>query len=88
MKLEVAKFLQEATENAGESCDLREDYSGRGMYGRTTAGIAVESEASLWGNVMQYIQDNMDEENFREQFSELEFPQFHTDSMGMQTIIY
>jgi hypothetical protein len=39
MKIETAKQIVEAAQVIGADVTLREGYSGRGMYGRTTAGI-------------------------------------------------
>lgn len=59
MTKEAALFLKEASENAGNECDIRENYSGRGMYGRTTCGVVVASLATLLADVIQYVGENI-----------------------------
>ena len=39
MELDTARCIVEVAENHDIYLDLREDYSGRGMYGKTTAGV-------------------------------------------------
>jgi hypothetical protein len=39
MKLEHAKLIVNAANDMGAEVTLRENYSGRGMYGKTTAGV-------------------------------------------------
>ena len=80
MNIEVARLI--ADYNDGE---VREDYSGRGMYGRETAGV-----------VLDFLPESMDEllEGAEE---DVEFLQedgipipngFSSDNMGMGYIIY
>ena len=64
--------------------DLRvhEDYSGRGMYGKTTTGV-VGSHTDLYHAVESYLQTsklNIDVEEF--------IDEFRSDSMGMDIIWY
>jgi hypothetical protein len=42
MKIEVAKALANAAAEIGVDMDIREGYSGRGMYGKTTVGVICE----------------------------------------------
>lgn len=50
MKLETAKALVDTAYDMGhtqEDISLREDYSGRGMYGKSTAAVVVDNIAFL-----------------------------------------
>jgi hypothetical protein len=49
MKKANAEKILAAMEDAGMKCELYEDYSGRGMFGRTTTGIVCDSpEDASW----------------------------------------
>ena len=47
MKLEHAEQIVEHIEGEGGEASLYEDYSGRGMYGSTTAGVVADSASSV-----------------------------------------
>lgn len=84
MELELAKKLVELLEDSGEEASLYEEYSGRCMYGRTTAGVVCHG----MGDILKVVIENAD------QFVEDDYPMhdtvgtFRTDSMGMSTIVY
>jgi len=42
MKLEAAMDLLDALQDAGYSAEMYNDYSGRGMFGRTTTGVVSD----------------------------------------------
>jgi hypothetical protein len=92
MTKEMAEFLQAASENAGNECDIREDYSGRGMYGKTTHGVVVDSVTQLLADVIQHVRENIGEtEDGTLTWDGGEIPDpdsFRTDNMAMQTIVY
>ena len=92
MDANIAKKLADAHEELtgdDEGLTLREDYSGRGMYGEKTAGVV--------GNLSEFLvaiayvgitmgKDGIDENEcyeFVEAISKLE-----TDNMGRQMIFY
>jgi hypothetical protein len=80
-----AEFLKEATEYCGnQEIDLRSDYSGRGMYGKETCGVVVDSLTVLLADCIAYIKevlnDNID--------AIPELDSFKTDNMGRSIIIY
>lgn len=84
MKKELAEALFDACDNNGINADIREDYSGRGMYGKVTCGIVVDSVA----DVLSCLVNNADlfvGENGERLFADCNF---RTDSMGRGTIIY
>lgn len=81
MDRELAEAIVEAIENNGGEAELREDYSGRGMYGKTTTGVVFD------GDLVSAIINNAD------LFVEDDDPKFETrslceDSMGLSRIIY
>lgn len=80
MTEEQAKFLVEACKDENVEVDHRTKYSGRGMYGKETHGIVVDSIGVLFGAAMRLMSYNP--EDLWEDFE----PKI--DSMGLQTIIY
>jgi hypothetical protein len=72
MKLENAQAIVEFLEDQGDEASVYEDYSGRGMYGRTTAGV-VASEVSD----VTYAMGRLGIEDSR-----------NSDSMGRDVIVY
>ena len=87
MKLEEAQFIVDACEENGLDASLREAYSGRCMYGSTTAGVVVQGGvASIIPCLMQQARELAATD------SADEIPDFYdeirTDSMGLGTIIY
>jgi hypothetical protein len=92
MKIEQAKFLQRVTEDQGnQECDIRESYSGRGMYGRETVGIVVDSLPQLLTDVLNYVNSNIQDDPFMVEWGGDEVPhfnQFSTDNMGRSMILY
>lgn len=87
----MAEFLKEASENAGNECRIREDYSGRCMNGKTTCGVVVDSVVQLLADVICYVNEQLvDEENPRAWVGLLppDSENFRMDNMGMGVIIY
>jgi len=84
MELAVAKALANFT-GSGE---VTEDYSGRSMYGSTTAAITVDSVTDFIGCLISNAEELADEVKVLREDG-VEIPQgFRTDSMGYDTIIY
>ena len=81
MKADIATALHEALEDQGCEVRLRDDYSGRGMYGKDTYAISGEfgwgDIARAWANVC--VQDD--------DFSPDDLG-FSWDAMGLGTVIY
>ena len=77
MELETAKKLEECG-----NVRLHEGYSGRGMYGKTTAGI-VGSHTDLYDAVECYLKV-ANPEFHPDQFID----EFRSDSMGKEFIWY
>jgi hypothetical protein len=87
MELTTANFLVNAIRDQGNEAEVREDYSGRGMLGRTTSGIVVESQSGLLTDVVAYIK-KMGQENPQFIFDIPDMPHFREDSMGRDMILY
>ena len=87
MTKEQANFLVRATEYAGnQEIDLRDSYSGRGMYGKTTYGVVVSSLPMLFVDTIQYIKEFGEDSKFIEEIPD--FDDFRTDNMARDIIIY
>lgn len=99
MNIQTAQFLVEATENAcNQEIDLQQSYSGRGMYGRSTAAAAVvvDDFGQLLADVLNYIQENIGEGDETTEGQRTwegvnlteEIGRFNVDSMGRGVVIY
>lgn len=73
MDIEDAKQIVEFLEEEGDEVTLREKYSGRGMYGKTTAGIVIDTIGFVY-----YAMGRLD----------LEFVELREDNMGRSMIVY
>lgn len=83
MTIEQAKFLETISSEMGnQDLDIRANYSGRGMYGRETVGVVVDSQTQLLADVLNYFVNRNTVE-----LSE-EFPNFRVDNMGHSVILY
>ena len=86
MEKRVAEFLVDLLESSGKEARLYEGYSGRGMYGKTTTGVVLESFSdlaeSMWENSHR-IAHAIDSGDLPECIDG-----FAKDSMGYDTIIY
>ncbi len=84
MTQEQAEFLKRVCHHLAVSCEVRNDYSGRCMYGRSTWAIVIPNPNSLLSCVVTYIKElGMDPEDIPE------FPEdFSTDSMGFDKVVY
>lgn len=83
MEKQVAELL--ANVSGGE---VREDYSGRGMCGRSTCGVTILSAGDMLGAILndaKYVSEvveDLEDEGIK-------IPEgFAMDSMGMDTIVY
>ena len=95
MNKETAQFLVNVTEHCGnQEANLRENYSGRGMYGEKTCAIVVDSETQLITDLIQYMADNVcDTEDGENQgwcggpIPNVSSLRFHIDSMGLHSVV-
>ncbi len=88
MELKLAERIVDACDNAGIESSIREDYSGRSMFGETTTGVIVESMGAAMAAIIsfahefvEYVEDGLVDPEF-------EPTGFRTDSRGHDTIIY
>jgi trehalose-6-phosphate synthase len=101
MTKEFAQFLVKAAEHCGtvEDIQIRESYSGRGMYGQETCAVIVSSYTGGMGelllNVVQYIKEKIEDMSLRELENSTDFipdisdlKTLQTDSMGHGMVIY
>ena len=58
MTIQLANFLKNALEYDGKEAEIRERYSGRGMFGRETVGIVFSSPTILLESILTYIKEN------------------------------
>ena len=81
----ISRELESAIRIASEDCgfSIREDYSGRGMFGKTCLGIV----ANNIGKAVAAILRNIDDPDVIEEFAGV-LENLHTDSMGKSSIFY
>jgi len=89
MILEIATAISLAAADLGLEIEVREGYSGRGMYGATTTGLVYRSETDLLRAIALVAGTIAEEQGldaldlFIEGLAELS-----TDDLGRQRIIY
>lgn len=83
MTKEHAEFFQKALDYCGEECEIKEDYSGRGMFGKTTYGIVFAGPTILMESVLTYIKETEVEYEDIPDLASL-----RSDNMGMSIIWY
>ncbi len=75
MKLAHAKAIVEELETEGIDATVREDYSGRGMYGRETAAVSTRYSEDIFATISVL--------GLRLRRSNL-----NVDSMGLGKVVY
>ena len=85
MELDLAKALCTAIQNEGFESEIRENYSGRGMYGETTTGIIIDDDCDLVTCIIN--QANLFVEDFNTSSFKI-WDRINQDSMGLQIIYY
>jgi hypothetical protein len=100
MTKEVAEFLLKVVEYSGrQEAKILSDYSGRGMYGKTTYALDIESPTMLLGEVLEYFGNNLEEleddkGNLTTVYTGEAMPplgratKFATDNLGLNYVIY
>ena len=86
MELKLAELLTEFCEDIdGGECAVRENYSGRNMFGKATTGIVTNLQPV---QILGIVLDNIDE--IREKMEDLDIGvgNLKQDSMGLSLIIY
>jgi len=84
----TVELLLEAGSAIGIDMEPRDDYSGRGMYGRTTSAIVVESLSDFLGAAVQagVILGETRDPYAAEFIGDVQ--RARTDSMGRRTVLY
>lgn len=101
MKEAAAKMLFEAASDADLEVEIREDYSGRGMYGKTTFAVVVDDVMDLLAATIKYaaevgydvgyavaIEEATKGSLGDDKFEAPDFRNLRTDSMGMRVVVY
>lgn len=85
MELILAETLKNAMLDMGEECRIYDNYSGRGMRGKSTTGIVVDNITDLITAILvnAYYFVNSEGESIFEDINYLKI-----DNLGMKTIIY
>lgn len=92
MNVEQATLLAEALEEAGHDTSVREEYSGRGMYGKTTAAIVTDASPMLVGYCWRELERREEEGEFDDKvslptFTVINMP-IRSDNMGLSMVYY
>ena len=87
--------LEQVINDYGLEAELREDYSGRGMYGNTTIGVVVNEGslidvlAAVISNASCFIEaDGEDELDIYDLGERFDVRHLRQDSMGLGFILY
>lgn len=80
MDIETSKIFKKFAD-----CEIVNDYSGRGMFGKTTTGIILEDETEFMSVIAEIMVSGEEEE--REIVAEY-LTNIKEDSMGFQKIFY
>jgi len=84
-------IAEKIVENSVFEMTLREDYSGRGMYGSETAGIVTDSIGNVLYSAIKLVKSMIDDpESYDFDVEDLAeaMENIKTDSMGLSMIIY
>jgi hypothetical protein len=87
MKLETAQALERAAFDVGVEVEARESYSGRGMFGDTTAAVEFAHWRDLLVAVAQAALDADDEAGEDAELLE-ELHRLRFDDMGLGHVAY
>lgn len=100
MNLTTAQIFEKVGDFEGIEVSITEDYSGRGMYGKTTVGIVIESKDDIFKLLASLIDPSADIDFFVNQiescddsddwkeFLTSDISELKSDSMGYSTIYY
>lgn len=83
MTLEAAKILAPYIDES----EIRETYSGRGMFGGSTTGLVVPDLHSFYAGLADWLQE-LDTENEEVDYIAELLYNLKTDAMGRDLIIY
>ena len=83
MKIETARLIEDAATELGLAVEVYEGYSGRGMYGRKTAGVVGRRQDIVRATVQAAIEaKRIYQTGFQEDLD------WSWDSMGRDEIAY
>lgn len=84
MKIGTAKLLRNAAKALNVNASINRNYSGRGMYGRTTIAISLDDS----GDMMKLIAKAANKLGGNELDEFLNDLEFATDNMGKGIVYY
>ena len=100
MNIDTAKFINGAFVHAGnEGCDIREEYSGRGMYGKSVPALVVDNPGDVLPICLGYVKDRLEDiaesgdiaalKRYVEALPDFtEMASLRMDNMGNRTVLY
>lgn len=93
MDRELAEALVQVLEDEGIDASLRESYSGRGMYGKETAGVVLDGDVTdilraVINNATVFVQEEDEPVDFFDLCEKFSVGNLRQDSMGLRVIIY
>ncbi len=93
MTEQQARFLVEITENqANQEIEIRDSYSGRGMYSKTTYAVVVQDVLTLFCDFATFVNENIEEQDqIGLVWNGGEVPCFNNlrmDNMGHKIVVY
>lgn len=84
MTQDAAEFIA----NNVNGAEVYEEYSGRGMYGKTTTGVTVSSELRVIEGLMNIVKEMAEDEDLEGLQNLPDFKNLRVDNMGQDIIIY
>lgn len=85
----IAQGIVDAAEMDGLELRLREDYSGRGMYGETTAAIVADNIGEFMAGLARFCGDlDPCEQDSDIEETVLTVMNLRTDNMGRGIVLY
>jgi len=88
MQLEVAKKLVASADEVGVELEVLEDYSGRGMFGKSTTAVEFNTVQDLFAAFYSLGMDDGQESEESGESEEINFSSLRIDSLGKSQIIY
>jgi hypothetical protein len=89
MDASLAKAIVDAVEGSGLEISIYPDYSGRGMYGKTTTGVVVDHESTFNQALVSLAYEmgrDGDDEKMEQLFDVVK--KLRRDNLGEDKIIY
>lgn len=84
MQLELAQILLQTAKDNSEYGEINEEYSGRGMYGRTTVAFYTSMNLSR----LLYLSSHAISEAIEEGILDEDISEIHSDNMGFSKVYY